>query len=79
MGADGKMKSKKEMEGLNKVKLVNLRNMDTWIRAENISGFERDPGQEGGRNGTKDYRESEGRMQGSGRRRRQTGIHEALC
>ena len=30
MGADGKMKSKKEMEGLNKVNLVNLHNMDSW-------------------------------------------------
>ena len=26
------MKSKKEMEGLNKVNFVNLRSMDSWIR-----------------------------------------------
>ena len=47
MGADGKMKSKKEMEGLNKVNLVNL-HIITEGHRDNIPGFERDPGQEGG-------------------------------
>ena len=80
MGADGKMKSKKEMEGLNKVNLVNLHNIIWTAGSEpNIAGVEGDPGKEGGRNGTKDYRESEGRVQGPGRGRGQTGLHEALC
>ena len=53
LGADGKLKSKKEMEGLNKVIT-----QDTACKAiQNIFllGFERDPGQERGGDGAEDH------------------------